>query len=385
MNANFLDRSTALWLHFQGQSNMNAKIVQEELQNDTCVSEIKTKQTRNKTQTKENKPLPLVGIARAGMARAWPSRECEPEHFVTYFHPIPSLHLDKVFQRQFRSLFLSDCHFFLILKFIIIARFCRMVGHFLFFTIGRPNRLQDRMLFSTLNNASAMQRLDDSSLAEREAKCTKSMGNSVKNILKLYFASSARVLSGWQHETASRPWLWWSLCLFKIWKGTGEETVPPPYTWLPTVDNMLNSGVWAEQWGQYMHQTSWTTQTEDTVSNQWTNQSEIHADCTAHANVECGINVSRVGNNVSKCRKKVKYWMKRKLIHLVRAEILAYLKHLIYSAAFNDPSHPNAGSRGSIQLEFYRGWCRTFCLNEDFISRKMKKQVECWYDKHLPT
>ena len=70
MNANFLDRSTALWLHFQGQSNMNAKIVQEELQNDTCVSEIKTKQTRNKTQTKENKPLPLVGIARAGMARA---------------------------------------------------------------------------------------------------------------------------------------------------------------------------------------------------------------------------------------------------------------------------------------------------------------------------
>ena len=43
---------------------------------------------------------------------------------VTHFHPIPPLHLDNVFQRQFRALLLSTSHFFLILKFIIIARFC---------------------------------------------------------------------------------------------------------------------------------------------------------------------------------------------------------------------------------------------------------------------
>ena len=47
---------------------------------------------------------------------------------------------------------------------------------------------------------------------------------------------------------------------------------------------------------------------------------------------------------------------------LVRAKILAYLKYLIYTAAFKDPT---AEPCGSIHAEFYRGWCRTFRLNEE--------------------
>ena len=39
-------------------------------------------------------------------------------------------------------------------------------------------------------------------------------------------------------------------------------------------------------------------------------------------------------------------------IWLVGAEILAYLKYLIYSAAFKDPT---AEPRGSIHAEFYKG------------------------------
>ena len=41
---------------------------------------------------------------------------------------------------------------------------------------------------------------------------------------------------------------------------------------------------------------------------------------------------------------------------LLGAEILAYLKYLIYSAAFKDPI---VEPRGLIHAEFYRGWCRT--------------------------
>ena len=67
---------------------------------------------------------------------------------------------------------------------------------------------------------------------------------------------------------------------------------------------------------------------------------------------------------------------------LVSAEILAYLKYLIYSAAFKDPT---VKLHGSIHAEFYRGWRRTFRLNEDLICRKMKKQLECWYSKHPPS
>ena len=67
---------------------------------------------------------------------------------------------------------------------------------------------------------------------------------------------------------------------------------------------------------------------------------------------------------------------------LVCAEILAYLKYLVYSAAFKDPT---AEPRGSIHAEFCRGWRRTFCLNEDLISRKMQKQPECWCVKHPPS
>ena len=63
---------------------------------------------------------------------------------------------------------------------------------------------------------------------------------------------------------------------------------------------------------------------------------------------------------------------------LVGAEILAYLKYLIYSAAFKDPT---AEPRGSVHAEFYR----TFRVSKDLIRRKMKKKLECWYAKHQPS
>ena len=47
---------------------------------------------------------------------------------------------------------------------------------------------------------------------------------------------------------------------------------------------------------------------------------------------------------------------------------LSYLKYLIYSAAFNDPT---AEPSGSIHAEFFRGWHRTFRI--------------MWYDKHQPS
>ena len=67
---------------------------------------------------------------------------------------------------------------------------------------------------------------------------------------------------------------------------------------------------------------------------------------------------------------------------LVGAEILAYFKYLMYSAAFKDPT---AEPRGSIHAEFYRGWRRTFRASEDLICRKMKKQLDSRYAKHPPT
>ena len=63
----------------------------------------------------------------------------------------------------------------------------------------------------------------------------------------------------------------------------------------------------------------------------------------------------------------------------VGAEVLVYLKYLIYSAGFKVPT---VKPRGSIHAEFCSGWRRTFCLHEDLISRKM--QLECWYAKHPP-
>ena len=40
----------------------------------------------------------------------------------------------------------------------------------------------------------------------------------------------------------------------------------------------------------------------------------MHADRWAHANVECGENVSRVEKNVTKCGKKVENWREKIII-----------------------------------------------------------------------
>jgi len=67
---------------------------------------------------------------------------------------------------------------------------------------------------------------------------------------------------------------------------------------------------------------------------------------------------------------------------LVGADILAYLKWLIYTAAFKEPT---VEPRGSIHENFYKGWRRTFRNNEDLIRRRLKKMLDVWYAKHPPT
>ena len=67
---------------------------------------------------------------------------------------------------------------------------------------------------------------------------------------------------------------------------------------------------------------------------------------------------------------------------LVGANILAYLKWLIFTAAFKDP---NAEPRASIHSKFFKDWRRTFRASEDIIRKKLKKQLEFWYSKHPPT
>ena len=63
---------------------------------------------------------------------------------------------------------------------------------------------------------------------------------------------------------------------------------------------------------------------------------------------------------------------------LVGADILAYLKWLIFNAAFKDPS---AEPRGSLHAKFFRDWRKTFQAREQIICKKLKKQLEFWYAK----
>ncbi len=67
---------------------------------------------------------------------------------------------------------------------------------------------------------------------------------------------------------------------------------------------------------------------------------------------------------------------------LVSADILAYLKWLIYTAAFKEPT---LEPRGSIHENFYKAWRRAFRSHEDIIRRKLRKMLEVWYAKHPPT
>jgi hypothetical protein len=67
---------------------------------------------------------------------------------------------------------------------------------------------------------------------------------------------------------------------------------------------------------------------------------------------------------------------------LVSADILAYLKWLIYTAAFKEPT---LEPRGSIHEKFYKAWRRAFRSSEDVIRKKLKKMLEVWYAKHPPT
>ena len=61
---------------------------------------------------------------------------------------------------------------------------------------------------------------------------------------------------------------------------------------------------------------------------------------------------------------------------------MAYLKLLIYTAAFKDPL---ADKRGAEHVQYYLKWTRTFAANENAYSKQLLQAVEFWYDMFPPT
>ena len=66
--------------------------------------------------------------------------------------------------------------------------------------------------------------------------------------------------------------------------------------------------------------------------------------------------------------------------YLVRAEIIANLKWLIYTAkeALGD-------QRGAKHVQFYLDWTRTFAGKEDIFSKKLLEAHEIWYARFPPS
>ena len=63
---------------------------------------------------------------------------------------------------------------------------------------------------------------------------------------------------------------------------------------------------------------------------------------------------------------------------IVSPELIAYLKWLIYTAAFKDPF---AEQQGAIHRQFYLDWVDTFASKEDSFRQRLKEQLEIWYAK----
>jgi hypothetical protein len=64
--------------------------------------------------------------------------------------------------------------------------------------------------------------------------------------------------------------------------------------------------------------------------------------------------------------------------NLVSPELIAYLKWLIYTAPFKDPF---AEPRGSLHIQFYVNWVRTYATQEDQSRKRLFEALEIWYDK----
>lgn len=67
---------------------------------------------------------------------------------------------------------------------------------------------------------------------------------------------------------------------------------------------------------------------------------------------------------------------------LIGPELIAYLKWLIYTAAFKDP---NAGDRGAIHSRFYVDWVSEIVTKEKGYRKKLLEQLQIWYGKHRST
>ena len=68
--------------------------------------------------------------------------------------------------------------------------------------------------------------------------------------------------------------------------------------------------------------------------------------------------------------------------HVVSPELMAYLKFLIYTAAFKDPL---ADKRGAEHVQYYLRWTLTFAAHEDVYRKQLLEALEIWYDMFPPT
>ena len=64
--------------------------------------------------------------------------------------------------------------------------------------------------------------------------------------------------------------------------------------------------------------------------------------------------------------------------HLVSPEIIAFVKWLIYTAAFKEQL---GEQRGATHLQFYLDWKRTVAAKEDIFRKRLLEALQIWYAK----
>ena len=67
---------------------------------------------------------------------------------------------------------------------------------------------------------------------------------------------------------------------------------------------------------------------------------------------------------------------------VISPELIAYLKWLIYTAAFKDP---NSGDRAGIHAKFYVDWVSEIITKEKGYRKKLLEQLQIWYGKRQST
>ena len=185
---------------------MNAKIVQEELQNDTCVSEIETKQKQEITsKTKKNhftskELLELEWLELDNLANV--SQKLAQNVGVTHLYPIPPLHLRTTSTKSFGPSF---------------ARFFFPPVISSPFSISSPDCAEWWATSSSSPSASESVAGSISLLDIKQRPCRATIrrftpGSARGKVYKIFQTCVSpprpelcRILTGWQHETASRP------------------------------------------------------------------------------------------------------------------------------------------------------------------------------------